>query len=30
MRPWAERVYGIPREQVIGPSGNLKYEVTVG
>lgn len=30
MRPWAERVYGIPPEQVIGSSGNLKYEVREG
>jgi phosphoglycolate phosphatase-like HAD superfamily hydrolase len=27
MRPWAERVYGIPPEQVVGSSGKLKYEV---
>ncbi len=26
MRPWAERVYGIPPEQVIGTSGKLKLE----
>ncbi len=26
MRPWAERVYGIPPEQVVGSSGGLKYE----
>jgi hypothetical protein len=26
MRPWTERVYGIPREQVIGSSIKLKYE----
>jgi phosphoserine phosphatase len=26
MRPWAEKVYGIPAEQVIGSSGGLKYE----
>lgn len=26
MRPWAERVYGIPPEQVIGSSGKLKLE----
>lgn len=26
MRPWAERVYGIPPEQVVGSSGKLKYE----
>ena len=27
MRPWVERVYGIPPEQVIGSSGKLKLEV---
>ena len=27
MRPWAERVYGIPPEQVIGTTGRLKFEV---
>jgi phosphoserine phosphatase len=27
MRPWAERVYGIPPEQVIGSSGKLKFEM---
>ena len=26
MRPWAEEVYGIPPEQVVGSSGKLKYE----
>jgi hypothetical protein len=26
MRPWTERVYGIPPEQVIGSSGKLKFE----
>lgn len=30
MRPWAERVYGIPPEQVIGSSGGLKYELRDG
>jgi phosphoglycolate phosphatase-like HAD superfamily hydrolase len=30
MRPWAERVYGIPPEQVIGSSGKLKHEVRNG
>jgi len=30
MRPWAERVYGIPPEQVIGSSGGLAYEVRDG
>ncbi len=26
MRPWAERVYGIPPEQVVGSRGKLKWE----
>ena len=26
MRPWAERVYGIPPEQVIGSAGKLKLD----
>jgi hypothetical protein len=26
MRAWAERVYGIPPEQVIGSSGKARYE----
>jgi len=30
MRPWTEKVYGIPPEQVIGSSGKLKYEVGQG
>jgi phosphoserine phosphatase len=30
MRPWAERVYGIPLEQVIGSSIKTKYEVRGG
>lgn len=30
MRPWAEAVYGIPPEQVIGSSVKLKYEVRDG
>jgi phosphoglycolate phosphatase-like HAD superfamily hydrolase len=30
MRPWAERVYGIPAEQVVGSSGKLKLEVRDG
>ena len=30
MRPWAERVYGIPPEQVVGSRGTLKYEVRDG
>ena len=30
MRPWVEKVYGIPPEQVIGSSGGLKYELRDG
>ena len=30
IRPWAERVYGIPPEQVVGSSGKLKLEVRDG
>lgn len=30
MRPWAERVYGIPPEQVVGSTGGLKWEVRSG
>lgn len=30
MRPWAERVYGIPPEQVIGSSIQTQYEVRNG
>ncbi len=30
MRPWTERVYGIPPEQVVGSSGKLKYEIRDG
>jgi phosphoserine phosphatase len=30
MRPWAERVYGIPPEQVVGSSGRLKFETRDG
>jgi hypothetical protein len=30
MRPWTERVYGIPPEQVIGTTGGLKYELRDG
>lgn len=26
MRPWAEKVYGVPPEQVVGSSGSLKYQ----
>lgn len=30
MRPWTQRVYGIPPEQVVGSSGGLKYEMRDG
>jgi len=30
MRPWAERVYGVPPEQVVGSSGKTKFEMTNG
>ena len=30
MRPWTERVYGIPPEQVVGSAGKLKYEMRDG
>jgi hypothetical protein len=30
MRPWAEKVYGVPPEQVIGSSIKTKYEVRDG
>ena len=30
MRPWAERVYGIPPEQVVGSSIKTKYEERAG
>jgi phosphoglycolate phosphatase-like HAD superfamily hydrolase len=30
MRPWVEKVYGIPPEQVVGTSGGLKYELRDG
>lgn len=30
MRPWTERIYGIPPEQVVGSSGGLKYELQNG
>ncbi len=30
MRPWAEKVYGIPPEQVIGTSGDLKFDMKDG
>jgi hypothetical protein len=30
MRPWVEKVYGIPPEQVVGSSGKLKFEMREG
>ncbi|MEZ5786939.1 MAG: HAD family hydrolase [Xanthobacteraceae bacterium] len=30
MRPWTERVYGIPPEQVVGSSIKVKYQITNG
>jgi len=30
MRPWTERVYGVPPEQVVGSSGKLKFELRDG
>ena len=30
MRPWAEEVYGIPPEQVVGSSGKVKFEMKEG
>ena len=30
MRPWTEKVYGIPPEQVIGSSGKTKFEMRAG
>jgi phosphoserine phosphatase len=30
MRPWVERVYGIPPEQVVGSTIQVKYEVRQG
>lgn len=27
MRPWTEKIYGIPPEQVVGSSGVVKYEM---
>jgi hypothetical protein len=28
MRPWTEKVYGIPPEQVVGSSGVVKFQIT--
>jgi len=30
IRPWSEKVYGIPPEQVVGSSGKLKFEMREG
>jgi len=30
MRPWVEKTYGIPPEQVVGSSGKLQYELKNG
>ena len=30
MRPWTEKVYGVPPEQVVGSSGELKFEMRNG
>jgi phosphoserine phosphatase len=30
MRPWAEKAYGIPPEQVVGSSGKTKFEIRDG
>ncbi len=30
MRPWVEKVYGIPPEQVVGSSGKTKFEMRDG
>jgi hypothetical protein len=30
MRPWTEKVYGIPPEQVVGSSGKMKFEMREG
>jgi hypothetical protein len=30
MRPWTERVYGIPPDQVVGSSGRLQFELRGG
>ena len=30
MRPWAERVYGVPPEQVVGSSIKVKFELRDG
>jgi len=30
MRPWTEKMYGIPPEQVVGSSGKTKFEMRDG
>ncbi|NEU98106.1 haloacid dehalogenase-like hydrolase [Bradyrhizobium sp. UFLA 03-164] len=30
MRPWMERVYGVPPEQVVGSSGVVKFQIGAG
>jgi hypothetical protein len=30
IRPWVERVYGIPREQVIGSRAKMRYDLRAG
>lgn len=30
MRPWAERIYGVPPEQVVGSSLKMKFEMRAG
>jgi len=30
MRPWTEKVYGIPPDQVVGSSGKLKFDIADG
>jgi len=30
MRPWTEKVYGVPPEQVVGSSGKMKFEMRDG
>ena len=30
MRPWVEKAYGIPSDQVVGSSGKVKYEIKDG
>ena len=30
MRPWTEKVYGVPPEQVVGSSGKTKFEMVGG